>query len=420
MIIHIDMDAFFASVEQMDDPSLCGKPVIVGGEQRGVVSTCSYEARVFGVHSAMPMATARRLCPQAIVVRGRHARYAELSRAVMAALGEFSPLVEQASVDEAYVDATGLERLFGSLEELLLRIKERVREATGGLTCSAGAAPVKFLAKICSDINKPDGMFILRPEEVDDFLATLPVGKIPGVGKRMVESLQGLGVRTVGQLRRYSLDFMLRKYGKWGGVLYERVHGRDSRGIETERAAKSESAECTFTEDTRDRDFLQRMLLAHAERVGASLRRHGYRGRTVTLKVKYTDFRQVTRSRTLPEGINATETIFEVGCALLRELPLPQPVRLIGLGVSGFDAPVAQLVLPGAVKPATQGLDPQVEARRQKLDAALDDLRSRFGNKAVQRGRLFTPAEKKAAAAPTPDSAGDADSADAKESDSEE
>ena len=201
MIIHIDMDAFFASVEQMDDPSLRGKPVIVGGEQRGVVSTCSYEARVFGVHSAMPMATARRLCPQAIVVRGRYARYAELSRAVMAALAEFSPLVEQASVDEAYVDATGLERLFGSLEELLLRIKERVREATGGLTCSAGAAPVKFLAKICSDINKPDGMFILRPEEVDDFLATLPVGKIPGVGKRMVESLQGLGVRTVGQLR---------------------------------------------------------------------------------------------------------------------------------------------------------------------------------------------------------------------------
>lgn len=407
MIIHIDMDAFFASVEQMDNPSLRGKPVIVGGEQRGVVSTCSYEARVFGVHSAMPMATARRLCPQAVVVRGRHARYAELSRAIMAALGEFSPLVEQASVDEAYMDGTGLERLFGSLEELVARMKERVREATGGLTCSAGVAPVKFLAKICSDINKPDGMFILRQEQVDDFLATLPVGKIPGVGKRMVQSLQGLGVRTVGQLRRYSQDFMVRKYGKWGGVLYERVHGRDPRGIETERAAKSESAECTFEHDTRDRQFMQRMLLAHAERVGASLRRHGCRGRTVTLKVKYTDFSQITRSRTLPEGINATETIFDVGCDLLRELPLAQPVRLIGLGVSGFDAPVAQLLLPGAIKPATQGLDPQVEARRQKLDAALDDLRSRFGNKAVQRGRLFTPAEKKSAVSATNDNGTD-------------
>ena len=391
MIIHIDMDAFFASVEQLDDPALRGKPVIVGGDQRGVVSTCSYEARAFGVHSAMPMATARKLCPQAIVVRGHYRRYAELSQAIMAALGEFSPLVEQASVDEAYVDGTGLERLFGSLEELAARIKARVREATGGLTCSAGVAPVKFLAKVCSDINKPDGVFILRPEDVDDFLFTLPVGKIPGVGKRMVQSLQGLGVRTVGQLRRYSQDFMVRKYGKWGGVLYERVHGRDPRGVQTERAAKSESAECTFDQDTRDRKFLQRMLLAHAERVGSSLRRHGFRGRTVTLKVKFSDFRQVTRSRTLPEGINATETIFDVGCALLRELPLPQPVRLIGLGVSGFDAPVAQLLLPGAVKPATQGLDPQVEARRQKLDAALDTLRSRFGNKAVQRGRLFTP-----------------------------
>ena len=241
MIIHIDMDAFFASVEQMDNPALRGKPVIVGGEQRGVVSTCSYEARVFGVHSAMPMATARRLCPQAIVVRGRYARYAELSRAIMAALGEFSPLVEQASVDEAYVDGTGLERLSGSLEELITRMKERVREVTGGLTCSAGVAPVKFLAKICSDINKPDGMFILRQEEVDDFLSTLPVGKIPGVGKRMVQSLQGLGVRTVGQLRRYSQDFMVRKYGKWGGVLYERVHGRDPRGIETERAPRAKA-----------------------------------------------------------------------------------------------------------------------------------------------------------------------------------
>ena len=419
MIIHIDMDAFFASVEQMDDPSLRGKPVIVGGEQRGVVSTCSYEARTFGVHSAMPMATARRLCPQAVVVRGRYRRYAELSAMIMAALGEFSPLVEQASVDEAYVDATGLERLFGSLEDLLARIKERVREATGGLTCSAGAAPVKFLAKICSDINKPDGVFILRAEDVDNFLATLPVGKIPGVGKRMVQSLQGLGVRTVGQLRQYSLDFMLRKYGKWGGVLYERVHGRDPRGIETERAAKSESAECTFNEDTRDRAFLQRMLLAHAERVGASLRRHGTRGRSVTLKVKYTDFSQITRSRTLPEGINATETIFEVGCGLLRELPLPQPVRLIGLGVSGFDAPVAQLLLPGAVKPVTQGLDPQVEAKRQKLDAALDDLRSRFGNKAVQRGRLFLPAQKKADAAPAPDKGGQASAAGSAKSDEE-
>jgi len=417
MIIHIDMDAFFASVEQMDDPSLRGKPVIVGGGQRGVVSTCSYEARAFGVHSAMPMATARRLCPQAVVVRGRYGRYAELSRRIMEALGEFSPLVEQASVDEAYVDAEGLERLFGPTEELVARMKARVREATGGLSCSAGVAPVKFLAKICSDINKPDGVFILRPEDVDDFLCALPVGKIPGVGKRMVESLRNLGVRTVGQLRGYGLEFMLRKYGKWGGVLYERAHGRDPRKVQTERSAKSESAECTFAEDTRDRDFLQRMLLAHAERVGASLRRQGVLGRTVTLKVKFADFRQITRSRTLAEGINATETIFDVGRGLLRELALPQPVRLIGLGVSGFDAPSVQLLLPGAVKPATRGLDPQVEERRRRLDAALDTLRGKFGKQAVQRGRLFTPAER--AAKPTEASSA-ASQADAPSGDPEE
>ncbi len=391
MIIHIDMDAFFASVEQMDNPELRGRPVIVGGSSdRGVVSTCSYEARAFGVHSAMPMVVARRLCPQAAIVRGRYQRYTELSHAIMAALKDFSPLVEPASVDEAYIDATGLERLFGPLEELVAAIKARVVEVTGGLTCSVGAAPVKFLAKICSDVNKPDGVFILRLEEIDDFLCALPVGKIPGVGKRTVQSLQDLGVRTVGQLRRFSPEFMERRFGKWGLVLYERVQGRDSRKVETEREPKSESAECTFAQDTRDRDFLQRMLMAHAERVGSSLRRHGYRGRTITLKVKFCDFKQITRSRTLEEAVNATETIFETGCNLLAELPLPQPVRLIGLGVSGFDAAPGQLFLPGTGKAAGQKLDPHVEAKRQKLDAALDSLREKFGTQAVQRGRLFT------------------------------
>ncbi len=391
MIIHIDMDAFFASVEQMDNPDLRGRPVIVGGSSdRGVVSTCSYEARAFGVHSAMPMVVARRLCPQAVIVRGRYQRYAELSHAIMSALKDFSPLVEPASVDEAYMDATGLERLFGPLEELVTGIKTRVVDVTGGLTCSVGAAPVKFLAKICSDVNKPDGMFILRQENMDAFLCALPVGMIPGVGKRTVQSLQDLGVRTVAQLRRFSPDFMERRFGKWGLALYERAQGRDSRKVETEREAKSESAECTFAEDTRDRDFLQRMLMAHAERVGSSLRRHGYRGRTITLKVKFCDFRQITRSRTLEEAVSATETIFETGCRLLAELPLPQPVRLIGLGVSGFDAPPGQLFLPGTGKAAGQKLDPQVEAKRQKLDAALDSLREKFGKQAVQRGRLFT------------------------------
>ena len=216
IILHLDMDAFFASVEQMDHPEWRGKPVIIGGETRGVVSTASYEARRFGVHSAMPMATAHRLCPQAIFVRGNRRRYAEISGRIMAALQDFSPLVEPASIDEAYLDATGLERLFGPVEQLIPAIKARVREVTGGLTCSVGAAPVKFLAKICSDINKPDGIYILRPEDVDGFLGGLDVRRLPGVGRRMVAELEALGIRRVEQLRRYSPELLEQRFGKWG------------------------------------------------------------------------------------------------------------------------------------------------------------------------------------------------------------
>ena len=391
LIIHLDMDAFFASVEQMDNPALRGKPVIIGGGQRGVVSTASYEARAFGVHSAMPVATARRLCPQGIFVPGRRHRYQEISAAIMQALGEFSPLVEPASIDEAYLDGSGLERLFGPPASLLARIKARVREVSGGLTCSVGAAPVKFLAKICSDVNKPDGIFILPPEQVEAFLLSLPVRRLPGVGARMAASLEELGIVKVGQLRHLSREFCCNRYGKWGDALWQRAHGIDPRPVEPERPCKSESAECTFARDTRDRNFLRKMLLAHAERVGASLRRHGRSGRTVTLKVKFADFSQLTRSRTLSDPTNATQTIFEWACHLLEELNLPQPVRLIGLGVSGFDAVAGQLLLPGQSLPRTAqgGPSPEEEERRRRLDTTLDALRNRFGRDAVRRGRLF-------------------------------
>ena len=392
IILHLDMDAFFASVEQMDHPEWRGKPVIIGGETRGVVSTASYEARRFGVHSAMPMTTARRLCPQAIFVRGNRRRYVEISGRIMAALQDFSPLVEPASIDEAYLDATGLERLFGPVEQLIPAIKARVREVTGGLTCSVGAAPVKFLAKICSDINKPDGIYILRPDDVDSFLGGLDVRRLPGVGRRMVAELEALGIRRVEQLRRYGPELLEQRFGKWGRELHARARGIDPRPVVPEHEAKSESAETTFARDTRDREFLKTMLLGHAERVGASLRRHGQRGRTVTLKVKFADFRQITRSRTLPEATDSTETIYETGTALLEAEALPQPVRLIGLGVSGFGTAPTQELLPGVFR-GVQGRDPEQEARRRRLDAALDNLRDKFGKQAVQRGRLFRPRE---------------------------
>lgn len=382
-ICHIDMDAFFASIEQLDDPSLRDRPVVVGNGLRGVVSAASYEARRFGVHSAMPVSTARRLCPEAIFVSGRRERYREVSHKVMTVLHDFSPYVEPASIDEAYLDATGLERLFGPVDVLARRIKEAVRAATGGLSCSVGAAPVKFLAKIASDVNKPDGLFILPPHQVAAFLHLLPVGRLPGVGRHFLASLASLGVRTAGDVLRYPEEFWERRFGKAGRQLFERAEGRDPRRVETLTIPKSESAESTFAEDTGDRAFLQRRLMAHAERVGTSLRRHGLSGRTVTLKVKYADFRQITRSRTLPLSTAATETIFETACSLLEALRLEQKVRLIGLGVSGFEHRAEQMLLPVDPFPAA------AEKRRKDLDNALDILRARFGQRAVVRGRLF-------------------------------
>ena len=382
----MDMDAFFASIEQLDDPSLRGKAVIVGGEHRGVVSTCSYEARKFGVHSAMPIAEARRRCPHGVYIRPRMRRYAEMSALVLEAISRFSPLVEMASVDEAYLDATGLERLFGPVESLGRQLKEAVREATGGLTCSVGIAPVKFLAKIASEQRKPDGLFMLRPEDVPAFLAVLPVRAVPGVGRHFAADLAQLGVKTCGEVSRYSEEFWKRKFGKAGAALWQRAQGIDPREVVPWTPPKSESAEVTLDEDTRDRDVLRTWLMRHAERVGASLRRHGLAGRTVTVKIKYADFRQITRQTTLAHRISSTETIYDTACAILDEVELADRVRLIGVGVSGFEeGGPSQLSLMPEPKPQSE------EKRRGKLDRAVDALRARYGRDAVVRGRLFEP-----------------------------
>ncbi|WP_294557858.1 DNA polymerase IV [uncultured Mailhella sp.] len=383
--MHMDMDAFFASIEQLDNPQLRGRPVVVGGEHRGVVSTCSYEARRFGIRSAMPVAEARRRCPHAVYIRPRMQRYAEMSALVRETIARFSPRVEMASVDEAYLDATGLERLFGPVEAMGYSLKEAVKTATGGLTCSVGIAPVKFLAKIASEQRKPDGLFLLAPEAVPAFLAALPVTAVPGVGRHFAAELASMGVKNCADVSRYGADFWQRRYGKAGAVLWARAHGEDPREVVPWSPPKSESAEVTLDEDTLDRELLRTWLLRHAERVGASLRRQGLAGRTVTLKIKYADFRQITRQVTLDRRVCSTESIYETACAILDRLELAGRVRLVGVGVSGFEAgaPAQLSLMP---EKAAAG---EEEKKRDKLNMAVDALRSRYGTKAVVRGRLF-------------------------------
>lgn len=440
-IIHIDMDAFFASVEQLDHPEWRGKPVIIGGETRGVVSTASYEARAFGVHSAMPIFQAKKLCPHGIYTRGSHRRYGQLSREIMHVLGDFSPVVEQASIDEAYLDATGLERLFGPIDKLAEAIKSTIKERVG-LNCSIGAAPVKFLAKISSDVNKPNGFFVLQPEEVDAFLLALPLKRIPGMGKKSLDKLHAKGIFTVKDVRAYPASFWERNFGKMGMSFYARCFGLDEREVTPYTAPKSESAENTFASDTADREELKTWLLHQAERVGANLRKAGFKGKTVTLKIKYKDFTQITRSYSLQSPTASTRVIYEVAADLLEKEALRDKLRLIGVGVSNFvdntgralvdDTPdhimaagktsgvnasggqavntsaggssstaVAQLMLPGLAVPMTKADKPEslensiedtarkLTPREEALDKAIDAMRLKFGKDAVVRGRLF-------------------------------
>ncbi len=378
-IMHIDMDAFFASVEILDNPALAGLPVAVAGNSdRSVVSAASYAIRAFGVRSAMSVVQARKLCPQAVFVPPRFGRYSELSRQVMEVLGRFSPLVEQASIDEAYLDASGLERLFGPVRDMARRLKDEVRAATG-LTCSVGLAPVRFLAKIASDLDKPDGLAVIEPEQVRDFLRTLPLGKIPGVGGRTLETLRGLGVKTAGDVLRFGPEFWAARLGSWGPTLWERAQGIDPRPVEPGGEAKSSGAENTFEEDTLDRDLLRRWLLVQSERVAADLRQMGVRARTVTLKIKFADFRQITRARTLAAATDQTLALYRAARAILAAEDLPMRVRLIGVTASHFSHGPSQLSL----------LDPEPPRRQSRLDRAVDQVRQKFGKKAVQRGDVL-------------------------------
>ncbi len=397
-ILHLDLDAFYASVEVIDRPELRGKPVIVGGdERRGVVAAASYEARKSGVHSAMPTATAKRLCPKGIFLPVRMSRYAEMSDTVFAIYRRFSPLVEPLSIDEAFLDATGCERLFGGAEEVARKIKAAVREETG-LTVSAGVAPNKFLAKIASDLGKPDGLTVVPPGGEQDFLDPLPVGKLWGVGKVTEEALLRREIRTIGDLRRSPRETLVRTFGAHGEHLHELARGIDDRPVETEREAKSVGHEDTYDHDLRDRGAMRRELLALSDRVSSRLRHGGIKGRTVTLKVKYHDFVQVTRAITLSDPTDDGGTIYRCALDLLLDTEAgARAVRLLGISVSKLvpaaGAPkkdrMEQLGLFGRARTgAPEPRKPVDPEKRENLNRAVDRIREKFGPGGIVPGAL--------------------------------
>jgi DNA polymerase-4 len=379
MILHVDMDAFYASVEERDNPELIGKPVVVGGtaEGRGVVMAANYVVRQYGVHSAMPAATARRLCPQAIFLPCRMDHYAQISREIQEILHQFTPLVEPLSLDEAFLDVTGCEGLFGPAAEIGKRIKSEIRRQVR-LVASVGVAPNKFLAKIASDLQKPDGFVVVDPEKVQDFLDPLPVGRLWGVGKVAGKAFQKLGITTIGQLRHLPEDILESHFGKPGRHLWKLAHGVDDRQVVPDRDAKSISHETTFAQDIEDQDVLRVWLLQLTEQVCRRLRRYQLVGHTVQFKIRFADFHTITRSRTLAEPTNITEEIWRAAAELLTRLPFErQPVRLLGLGVSGLE-----------VQPVRQGLlfDEKRREKQQKLDEVTDHIHDRFGDDALKRG----------------------------------
>ncbi len=376
------MDAFFASVEQMDNPSLKGKCVVVGGSHRGVVAAASYEARRFGIHSAMPMFQARQKCRELVVVPPHRQRYSELSRQIMEILRSFSPLVEQISIDEAYVDISGCQRLHGSPRQTAMAIKKRIQSQTD-LTCSVGIAPNKFAAKIASDMEKPDGLTEITPDRMPAFIDTLPISKVPGVGRRAQETLHRCGVETLGQVRQYTTEQMVKRLGKFGRRLSALSRGQDDSPVVPETQAKSISSEMTLEQDTLSRSKLSRHLLSQSESVARQLRQHSMRARTVYLILKTVDFKRHTRSHTLDRPVQSSEAIYQAATTLLENYALNMPVRLVGVGTGS---------LQPASQPVQQELFPEIPGKQsgrwEKVDRAVDAVAEKYGKYKISRGTL--------------------------------
>jgi DNA polymerase-4 len=382
-ILHVDMDAFYASVEEQDRPELKGKPLIVGGTGgRGVVAAASYAVRRFGVRSAMPMTEALRRCPHAVCVQPRMARYQAVSERVFAIFREFTPLVEGLSLDEAFLDITASQQLMGSAEAIATDIRRRIAARTG-LTASVGIAPNKLLAKIASDLNKPDGMCRLGPDNMRDILDGLPIEKLFGIGPRTLPAVQAAGIVSFGDLRRADERVLWRLFGKHAASMRDRASGIDDRPVEADREEKSISAEETFAADIRDAAQLTAQLLHLADRTAARLRAHDLAAGTVSVKIRRGDFATFTRQRGLGPLTQDTAVVAAAAQALLREWLAAQPnaaVRLLGVGVSDLHA-LRQADLFGTGN-----------ARASRLDSAIDGIRGRFGADVLTRASLLSRA----------------------------
>ncbi len=375
-IMHVDMDAFFASVEQLDYPELAGKPVIVGGSsERSVVSTCSYEARKFGVHSAMSIVEARRLCPHGIFVPVRIKRYQEISAEIMNIFSTVSPVVEKLSIDEAFLDISGMENIYGDVRQAALLTKSKILKQTG-LTASVGVAPNKFLAKMASDMQKPDGLTIIRHEDVQRTIKNLPVTKIFGIGGVACSSLKNFNINTIGELSGAKESILQKIFGRNWYTVKKLAEGIDGRPVLPHEQPKSVGREITLTEDIYDIDKCYRVILKLSEQVGFRLRKRGLSGHTVTVKVKYRNFKVHTRSITCENELCFDEDIYKRAVQLLQSIDVSYGVRLLGVTVSN-------LVFEQACS-----LGFEEDEKLSKRNKAIDVLKMRFGEEIIKRGSV--------------------------------
>ncbi len=380
IILHMDMDAFFAAIEQRDHPEYRDKPVIVGadpkgGKGRGVVSTCSYEARIFGVHSAMPISQAYKLCPRGIYVWPNGRLYQQVSKEIFNLLFEFTDAIEPLSIDEAFLDVTGSVKLFGSGLQIATKIKKRIKDEIK-LTASIGVAPNKYLAKIASDLEKPDGLVVVNPDKIDEFLAPLDISRLWGAGIKTQSILKKMGIHTIGDLFKYPREILEKKMGKLGDHFYNLAHGIDPRRVETDEIVKSISNEHTFGHDVIDITILNKTLLQLSEKVGYRLRKKNLQGRTVHLKLRYDNFSTITRNKTLTSAIDSTQVLFSTIKELFdNHYQQGRKVRLVGVGISGFKNELGdQLSL----------FDSKVK-KHDRIDQLQDALANRFGKHIISR-----------------------------------